>query len=157
LGFGLSRELWLVQAGIFLNMLGYGAVLPFELIYLHDARGFSLSVAGLVVGAVTGVAIAVAPLAGLLIDRFGARRTAVGAGIALAAGYAGLAFAHTPASALIAGAPASLLRRWSWPRSRSRSASAVTRPGSCRSSPSSRRRACAGGTWPRSGFRSGSA
>ena len=27
LGFGLSRELWLVEAGIFLNMLGYGAVL----------------------------------------------------------------------------------------------------------------------------------
>ena len=26
LGFGLSRELWLVQIGIFLNMLGYGAV-----------------------------------------------------------------------------------------------------------------------------------
>jgi hypothetical protein len=36
---GLSRELWLVQGGIFLNMLGYGAVLPFEIIYLHDGRG----------------------------------------------------------------------------------------------------------------------
>jgi len=32
LGFGLSRELWLVEVGIFLNMLGYGAVLPFEII-----------------------------------------------------------------------------------------------------------------------------
>ena len=52
--FGLSRELWLVQAGIFLNMLGYGAVLPFEVIYLHDGRGFSLGVAGLVVGTLTG-------------------------------------------------------------------------------------------------------
>ena len=29
LGFGLSRELWLVEVGVFLNMLGYGAVLPF--------------------------------------------------------------------------------------------------------------------------------
>ena len=28
LSFGLSRELWLVEAGIFLNMLGYGMVLP---------------------------------------------------------------------------------------------------------------------------------
>ena len=27
LGFGLSRELWLVEVGISLNMLGYGAVL----------------------------------------------------------------------------------------------------------------------------------
>jgi len=104
LGFGLSRELWLMQAGIFLNMLGYGAVLPFELIYLHDGRGFSLSMAGLVVGTLTGVAIVAAPLAGPLIDRFGARRTALGAGVALAAGYAGLAFAQAPASAFLAAA-----------------------------------------------------
>jgi hypothetical protein len=29
LSFGLSRELWLVQVGIFLNYLGYGAVVEF--------------------------------------------------------------------------------------------------------------------------------
>ena len=45
LGFGLSRELWIVQVGIFLNYLGWGAVMPFEIIYLHDGRGFSLGVA----------------------------------------------------------------------------------------------------------------
>src|SRR3954469_5097868 len=104
LSFGLSRELWLVQIGIFLNMLGYGAVLPFEVIYLHDARGFSLGVAGLVVGLVTGVALVTAPLAGPLIDRFGARATATGAGIALAGGYAGLAFAGSPGAAFTAAA-----------------------------------------------------
>jgi len=32
LGYGLSRELWLVQIGIFLNTFGWGAVLPFEVI-----------------------------------------------------------------------------------------------------------------------------
>jgi MFS family permease len=84
LSLGLSRELWLVQAGIFLNMLGYGAVLPFEIIYLHNGRGFSVGVAGLVLGAVTGVAVVAAPMAGPLIDRHGARVVAVGAGIALA-------------------------------------------------------------------------
>ncbi|HEY6585346.1 MAG TPA: MFS transporter [Gaiellaceae bacterium] len=102
LGFGLSRELWLVQVGIFLNTFGWGAVLPFEIIYLHDGRGFSLSVAGLVVGTLTGVAVVSAPLAGSLIDRFGARTTAAGAGLALAAGYAGLAFAETEAVAFAA-------------------------------------------------------
>jgi MFS family permease len=104
LGFGLSRELWLVEIGIFLNSLGYGAVLPFEVIYLHDARGFSLTVAGLVVGVITGVPIVTAPLTGRLIDRFGARVTATGGGFALAAGYAGLAFAQSPALALAAAA-----------------------------------------------------
>ena len=58
---GLSRELWLVEIGIFLNMLGYGAVLPFEIIYLHDGRGFSLGVAGLVVGVITGAAVVTLP------------------------------------------------------------------------------------------------
>jgi MFS family permease len=103
-GLGFSRELWLVEAGIFLNMLGYGAVLPFEMIYLHNGRGFSLSIAGLVVGTITGAAVVVAPLAGPLIDRFGARAATAGAGAALAAGYAGLAFARSPAQAFAAAA-----------------------------------------------------
>src|SRR5215472_13429977 len=104
LSLGLSRDLWLVELGIFLNMLGYGAVLPFEIIYLHDGRGFSLGVAGLVVGTITGVAIVAAPLAGPIIDRYGARVTAGCAGVALAAGYAGLALAHAPAQAFAAAA-----------------------------------------------------
>jgi MFS family permease len=102
----LGTELWVVQAGIFLNYLGWGAVLPFEVIYLHEGRGFSLGVAGLVVGTVTGLAVVAAPVAGPLIDRVGARATAAGAGVALAAGYAGLAFAHTPAQALAAAVAA---------------------------------------------------
>lgn len=104
MSFGLSRELWLVVLGMFLNYLGYGAVLPFEIIYLHNGRGFPLGVAGLVVGLVTGIAVLISPLAGPLIDRIGARATATGAGVALAAGYAGLAFAHSPLQAFAAAA-----------------------------------------------------
>jgi len=102
LGYGLSRELWLVQIGIFLNTFGWGAVLPFEVIYLHDGRGLSLGTAGLVVGTLTGAAVVSAPLAGRLIDCVGARATAVAAGSALAAGYAGLAFTHSARSAFAA-------------------------------------------------------
>ena len=108
LGFGLSRELWLVVLGMFLNYLGYGAVLPFEILYLHDGRGFSLGVAGLVVGLLTGVAVVVSPLVGPLIDRFGARAVAAGAGVALAVGYAGLAFAFSPGLAFGAAALAGI-------------------------------------------------
>jgi MFS family permease len=108
LAYGLPRELWVVEAGIFLNYLGWGAVLPFEVIYLHDARGFALGVSGLVVGAVTLVAVATAPVVGPVIDRIGARTTAAAAGVALAAGYAGLAFVHTPAEAFAAAVVAGL-------------------------------------------------
>src|SRR5262249_32935252 len=103
-GLGLSREVWLVQIGIFLNALGWGAVLPFEVIYLHDGRGFGLGTSGLVVGTLTGVAVLSAPCAGPLIDRFGPHAVAVGAGVALAAGYAGLAAAHSESTAFVAAA-----------------------------------------------------
>jgi MFS family permease len=45
-----------------------------------------------------------APLAGPVIDRFGARAITAAAGAALAAGYAGLAFAGSPGQALVAAA-----------------------------------------------------
>jgi MFS family permease len=86
------------------NALGWGAVLPFEVIYLHDARGFALGVAGLVVGTLTGVAVVSAPLAGALIDRVGARAAAAGAGAALAVGYGGLAVATAEPAAFAAAA-----------------------------------------------------
>ena len=104
LSFGLSRQVWIVEVGVFLNMLGYGAVLPFEIIYLHDGRGFDLGVAGLVVGLVTGIAVVTSPIAGAAIDRVGARATAVAGGLALAAGYGGLAFAESPPTAFAAAA-----------------------------------------------------
>src|ERR1700745_4410549 len=67
-GLGLPRQLWTVQAGIFLNALGWGAVLPFEVIYLHSGRGFSLGVAGSVIGVVTGLAVVAAPGARAGVD-----------------------------------------------------------------------------------------
>jgi hypothetical protein len=55
------------------NYLGWGAVMPFEVVYLHEGRGFDLGTAGFVVGLVTGVGVATAPVAGALVDRVGAR------------------------------------------------------------------------------------
>jgi MFS family permease len=108
LGFGLPRELWVVQLGIFLNYLGWGSVLPFEVIYLHEARGFSLGTAGAVIGVLTGLAVVAAPVAGPIIDRVGARVTAAGAGVALAVGYGGLALAQSPAQAFAAAVAAGI-------------------------------------------------
>ena len=108
LSFGLSRQLWIVEIGVFLNMLGYGAVFPFEVIYLHEERGFELGVAGLVVGLVTGAAVLSAPVAGAVVDRIGARATAIASGLALAAGYGGLAFAGSLSAAIAAAALAGI-------------------------------------------------
>src|SRR5919201_422169 len=105
-GLGLSREVWLVQVGVFVNYFGWGCVMPFEVIYLHDGRGFSLGVAGLVVGVVTGLAVVGAPVSGPLIDRIGSRATAAVSLLALGAGFAGLAFADTPLKAFVAAVAA---------------------------------------------------
>src|SRR5919197_71925 len=102
LGFGLPRTLWVVQLGIFLNYFGWGGVMPFEVIYLHDGRGFGLGIAGLVAGVVTGLAVVGAPVSGPLIDRVGSRAIAAVSLLALGAGFAGLAFADTPLKAFVA-------------------------------------------------------
>src|SRR5437762_3266033 len=57
---GLSRPVLILQAGNALNYFGYGLILPFEIIYLHQMRGFSTSIAGLVLAATMGTA-AIAP------------------------------------------------------------------------------------------------
>ena len=108
LGFDLPAQLWVVQLGVFLNYLGWGCVMPFEVIYLHDGRGFSLGVAGLVVGVVTGLAVVAAPFTGPVIDAVGSRWVAGVALVALGAGFAGLAFAETPLEAFIAAAAAGI-------------------------------------------------
>ena len=108
LGFGLPRTLWVVQLGIFLNYFGWGGVMPFEVIYLHDGRGFGLGIAGLVVGVVTGLAVVGAPVSGPLIDRVGSRAIAAVSLLALGAGFAGLAFADTPLKAFVAAVAAGL-------------------------------------------------
>jgi MFS family permease len=100
----MNRSLWFVVAGMFINYLGYGAVLPFEIIYLHDARGFEVGTAGLIIGVIMGAAVVTAPVAGPLIDRFGARATGGAAGLTLAVGYAGLAWAPSVATAFGAAA-----------------------------------------------------
>jgi MFS family permease len=108
LSYGLPAQLWVVQAGVFLNFLGWGGVMPFEVIYLHEARGFSLGVAGLVVGVVTGLAVVAAPVSGPLIDRFGSRAVAAVALALLAAGFVGLALVQTPLQAFVAATAAGL-------------------------------------------------
>jgi MFS family permease len=107
-GLSLPRPLWVVQVGVFVNYFGWGGVMPFEVIYLHDGRGFSLGIAGLVVGVVTGLAVVGAPVSGPLIDRIGSRSVAAVSLLALGAGFAGLALADTPAEAFAAAAAAGL-------------------------------------------------
>ncbi len=105
---GLSRPVLVLQAGNALNFFGYGLVLPFEIIYLHQIRGFSTSTAGLVLAATMGSSAIVTPPTGALVDRYSARGLVIAGSLASAIGYAGFAFVERPwqgfACSIFAGA-----------------------------------------------------
>ena len=69
----LPRPVLTLQLGGLCNAFGNGIVLPFTLIYLHNVRGMSLSVAGLVLATNATVAMVSTPVGGRLVDRFGGR------------------------------------------------------------------------------------
>src|SRR5580765_51082 len=93
---GLSRPVLILQAGDALNYFGYGLVLPFEIIYLHQIRGFSTATAGLVLAVTMGSSAIVTPPTGALLDRYSAKAIVVAGSWASALGYAGFAFVERP-------------------------------------------------------------
>jgi MFS family permease len=93
---GLPGPVIVLQAGRAVNYFGTGLVLPFEIIYLHQARGFPTATAGLVLAAVMGTAAVITPLSGALLDRFRAKPVLITGNLASALGYAGFAFAGRP-------------------------------------------------------------
>jgi MFS family permease len=84
----LPRSVWILQAGGLANFFGNGVVIPFLIIYLHNVRGISLTVAGLVVATNSAVAIPSGILAGTLSDRLGARRVLAAALLTMAGSIA---------------------------------------------------------------------
>src|ERR1700687_4251741 len=105
---GLSRPVLILQAGNALNYFGYGLVLPFEIIYLHQIRGFSTATAGLVLAATMGTSAIVTPPTGAVLDRYSAKAIVVAASLASALGYAGFAYVDRPwqafACSIVSGA-----------------------------------------------------
>src|ERR1700755_2734538 len=93
---GLPRPVRILQAGNALNYFGYGLVLPFEIIYLHQIRSFSTSTAGLVLATGMGTAAIVTPPTGALLDRYSAKAIVVAGSFASTLSYAGFAFVDRP-------------------------------------------------------------
>ncbi len=85
----LPTQVWLLQIGGVINSFGNGVVLPFLVIYLHNVRGFSLGVSGLVVATSAAAQLTAGIAAGPLVDRLGARRV-LGVGLIMQAVGMGL-------------------------------------------------------------------
>src|SRR5438445_9764796 len=89
---GLPGPVIVLQAGTAINYFGYGLIVPFEIIYLHQARGFPTATAGLVLAAAMGAAAVATPPSGSLLDRFRAEPILSAGRPARGHGYAGLAY-----------------------------------------------------------------
>ena len=88
----LPREAYAILFGITLSALGNGLVLPFFVVYLHQARGLPVAIAGLVLSWMGVASLLFAPAVGWLIDHFGPKPALI-FGLAVSAiGYASLGF-----------------------------------------------------------------
>jgi MFS family permease len=88
-----------ILVGTLLSAVGRGLTLPFLFIYLHEVRGVGAATVGFVVGWMGVVSLALAPVAGSLTDRFGARRVVLPCFLIEAAGVLSLAIVHTAPAA----------------------------------------------------------
>ena len=83
----LPRDVWILQAGGLANMFGNGVIGPFLIIYLHNVRGISLGVAGLVVAANSAAGLLSVFVGGALSDRLGPRRVLGGSLVVMAIAF----------------------------------------------------------------------
>ena len=111
----LPRPVQLLQVGGLMNAFGNGLVVPFLLIYLHNERGISLGVAGLVLATNAAVSLISGPIGGALVDRVGGKAMLTAALGFLAAGFLGYAFVESPWQGFLASAVTGIGNGLFWP------------------------------------------
>ncbi|MGW1786382.1 MFS transporter [Streptomyces sp. NPDC002143] len=89
--------------GIAIDATGSGLYVPFSLVFFHHITGLSLPVIGLVLTITGLIAIGAVPVAGVAVDRFGARRVQLFLYVLRGASFACFPLAaHLPTFAVLA-------------------------------------------------------
>jgi MFS family permease len=111
----LPREGKLLLSVVVFEFIGTGLVLPFNVVYLHEVRGFALSDAGLLLALPPLVGFLIVGPAGAAIDKLGARRILMVALSLQVVSNVVLAFAATQLAAALALLMAGVAFGVSWP------------------------------------------
>jgi MFS family permease len=111
----LPRSVWTMEAGGLANAFGNGVAYPFTVIYLHNVRGFSLGIAGLVLATNAMMGLGAGPLAGIVVDRIGGRVTLAASLILMAVGFGAFPWVREPWHAFVASAVAGIGNGGFWP------------------------------------------
>jgi predicted MFS family arabinose efflux permease len=98
-----------------MNAFGNGIAYPFVVIYLHNVRGFSLGISGLILAASGAAGLAFGPLIGIVIDRIGGRLTLAGSLVLLALGWGIFPLIRQPWHAVLAAIVAGVGNAAFWP------------------------------------------
>jgi len=98
----LPREGKLLLSTVIIDFIGTGLVMPFNVVYLHEVRGFELAHVGLLLAIPALVGLVVVGPIGALIDRIGARVVVIGALLIQVVANALMAFSTTEARAALA-------------------------------------------------------
>ncbi len=98
-----------------MNAVGTGMAYPFVVIYLHNVRGFSLAISGLIVAASGAAGIICGPAIGVVIDKFGGRVTLGGALTLQAIGWGSFPLVREPWHAALAAVVAGVGNAGFWP------------------------------------------
>ncbi|HET6166435.1 MAG TPA: MFS transporter [Marmoricola sp.] len=91
----LPREGRLLLSVVAFEFVGTGLVLPFWVVYLHEIRGFSLDVVGLLLAGMSAAGVMTSIPGGTLIDRIGPRRAMIAVLVAAIVGEVVMAFASS--------------------------------------------------------------
>lgn len=121
----LPREGRLLLSIVVFEFLGTGLILPFNVVYLHEVRGFPLSQAGLLLGLPALVGLLVVGPGGTIIDRVGARPVQVFTLVLLVLSDIVLAFASVVPLAAVALVLNGVAFGMSWPAWQSLVASVI--------------------------------
>jgi MFS family permease len=121
----LPREGRLLLSIVAVQFIGSGLVMPFNVVYLHQVRGFSLGTTGLLLGLQPLAGFLATGPAGSLIDRIGARKVLLATLVTMIAGDLAMAFASSIALAAVGLLLLGLGQGISWPASNTLVASVI--------------------------------
>jgi MFS family permease len=118
---------WLLSTTA-ISTIGRGMTLPFTIIYVHEVRGVPLDVAGLLMGLIAVVALAVTGPVGALIDRLGARTVVIWGTIAQFSGAVVMAYATSVTAFVVAFTLLGIAFGVGWPGFNALTSSIVSGP-----------------------------
>ena len=101
--------------GIALSALGNGLVLPYTFIYFHNIRGFPISVAGLIASYGAFSSLAISPLVGNLIDKWGPKPVLITSLLVSSVGYCSLSLVKTIPQAFLVTTVCAMGQSAMWP------------------------------------------